>query len=81
MLSDEQSKVQTSQTVADALEALEQKPFDVYVKARASSGVTQRSQTSTRRFFSRPSSVLLEAIGNSFPNPFTTAGFMPRICN
>jgi DNA-binding NtrC family response regulator len=31
MLSDEQCKVQTSQTVADALKAIEQKPFDVYV--------------------------------------------------
>ena len=32
----------------------------------------QRNQTSTRRFFSRPSSVSLEAIGKSFPNPLTT---------
>jgi len=31
MLSDEQHKVQTSQSVADALGAVEQKPFDVYV--------------------------------------------------
>jgi DNA-binding NtrC family response regulator len=31
MLSDEQCKIQTSQTVAAALEAIEQKPFDVYV--------------------------------------------------
>src|ERR1700720_3601002 len=31
MLSDEQCKIQTSQTVADALAAIEQKPFDVYV--------------------------------------------------
>ena len=31
MLSDEQYKVQTSQSVADALAAIEQKPFDVYV--------------------------------------------------
>ena len=31
MLSDEQYKVQTSQSVADALAAVEQKPFDVYV--------------------------------------------------
>jgi two-component system response regulator HydG len=31
MLSDEQYKVETSQSVADALGAVEQKPFDVYV--------------------------------------------------
>ena len=31
MLSDEQYQVQTSQSVADALEAVEQKPFDAYV--------------------------------------------------
>jgi DNA-binding NtrC family response regulator len=31
MLADEQYKVQTSQSVADALGAIEQKPFDVYV--------------------------------------------------
>jgi DNA-binding NtrC family response regulator len=31
MLSDEQYQVQTSQSVADALRAIEQKPFDVYV--------------------------------------------------
>jgi DNA-binding NtrC family response regulator len=31
MLSDEQYQVQTSQSVADALGAIEQKPFDVYV--------------------------------------------------
>jgi DNA-binding NtrC family response regulator len=31
MLSDEQFKVQTSQSVADALGAIEQKPFDAYV--------------------------------------------------
>ena len=31
MLSDEQYKVQTSQSVADALGVIEQKPFDVYV--------------------------------------------------
>src|SRR5580692_11810953 len=31
MLSDEQYKVQTSHSVADALGAIEQKPFDVYV--------------------------------------------------
>ena len=31
MLSDEQYKVQTSQSVADALRAIEQKHFDVYV--------------------------------------------------
>ena len=31
MLSDEQYKVQTSQSVADALGAIEQKPFDAYV--------------------------------------------------
>ena len=31
MLSDERYKVQTSQAVADALGAIEQKPFDVYV--------------------------------------------------
>jgi len=31
MLSDEQYKVETSQSVADALAAVEQKPFDVYV--------------------------------------------------
>jgi two-component system, NtrC family, response regulator HydG len=31
MLSDEQYKVQTSQCVADALVAIERKPFDVYV--------------------------------------------------
>jgi DNA-binding NtrC family response regulator len=31
MLSDEQYKVQTSQSVADALEVIEKKPFDVYV--------------------------------------------------
>ena len=31
MLSKEQYKVQTSQSVADALGAIEQKPFDVYV--------------------------------------------------
>ena len=31
MLSDEQCKVQTSQSVADALGAIEQKAFDVYV--------------------------------------------------
>jgi len=31
MLSDEQYTVQTSQSVADALGAIEQKPFDVYV--------------------------------------------------
>src|ERR1700674_5930591 len=31
MLSDEQYKVQTSQSVANALEAIEQKPFDVYL--------------------------------------------------
>jgi DNA-binding NtrC family response regulator len=31
MLSDEQYQIQTSQTVADALGAIEQKPFDVYV--------------------------------------------------
>ena len=31
MLSDEQYKVQTSQSVANALEAIEQKPFDAYV--------------------------------------------------
>ena len=31
MLSDEQVKVQTSQSVADALGAIEQKPFDAYV--------------------------------------------------
>src|SRR5580693_8140295 len=44
-------------------------------------GRTQRSQTSTRRFFSRPSSVSLEAIGKSFPNPLTNDGLTPRICN
>ena len=31
MLSDEQYKVETSQSVADALGAVEQKPFDVYL--------------------------------------------------
>ena len=31
MLSDEQYQVQTSQSVADALRAIEQKPFDAYV--------------------------------------------------
>jgi two-component system response regulator HydG len=31
MLSDEQYQVQTSQSVGDALSAIEQKPFDVYV--------------------------------------------------
>jgi DNA-binding NtrC family response regulator len=31
MLSDDHHKVQTSQSVADALRAVEQKPFDVYV--------------------------------------------------
>src|SRR3984893_14760757 len=31
MLSDDQYQVQTSQSVADALEAVEQKPFDAYV--------------------------------------------------
>src|SRR6266403_368119 len=31
MLSDEQYRVQTSQSVVDALSAIEQKPFDVYV--------------------------------------------------
>jgi DNA-binding NtrC family response regulator len=31
MLSDEQYQVQTSQSVADALGAIEQKPFDAYV--------------------------------------------------
>jgi DNA-binding NtrC family response regulator len=31
MLSDEQCKVQTSHSVADALKAVEEKPFDVYV--------------------------------------------------
>src|ERR1700722_13083608 len=31
MLSDEQYQVQTSQSVADALRAIAQKPFDVYV--------------------------------------------------
>ena len=31
MLSEEQYKVETSQSVADALAAVEQKPFDVYV--------------------------------------------------
>ena len=31
MLSDEQYQVQTSQSVADALEVVEQKPFDAYV--------------------------------------------------
>jgi hypothetical protein len=31
MLSNEQFKVQTSHSVADALAAIEQKPFDVYV--------------------------------------------------
>src|SRR6202047_4215623 len=31
MLADEQYKVQASQSVADALGAIEQKPFDVYV--------------------------------------------------
>jgi two-component system response regulator HydG len=31
MLTDAQYRVQTSQTVADALGAIEQKPFDVYV--------------------------------------------------
>ena len=31
MLSDEQYKVETSQSVADALQAVEQEPFDVYV--------------------------------------------------
>ncbi len=31
MLSDEQYKVETSQSVADALQAIEQVPFDVYV--------------------------------------------------
>ncbi len=31
MLSDDQHKVQTSQSVSDALEEVEQKPFDVYV--------------------------------------------------
>jgi DNA-binding NtrC family response regulator len=31
MLSDEQHKVRTSQSVADALRAIEQKPFDAYL--------------------------------------------------
>ena len=31
MLSEEQYKVETSQSAADALAAVEQKPFDVYV--------------------------------------------------
>ena len=31
MLSDEQCKVQTSHSVADALKAVDEKPFDVYV--------------------------------------------------
>lgn len=31
MLSDEQYQVQTSQSVADALKAIEERPFDVYV--------------------------------------------------
>ena len=43
--------------------------------------ISQRSQTSTRRFFSRPSSVSFEAIGMTLPNPLTTDGLMPRICN
>jgi hypothetical protein len=43
--------------------------------------IGQRSQTSTRRFFSRPSSVSFEAIGMTLPNPLTTDGLMPRICN
>jgi hypothetical protein len=43
--------------------------------------IRQRSQTSTRRFFSRPSSVSFEAIGMTLPNPLTTDGLMPRICN
>jgi hypothetical protein len=40
--------------------------------------VVRLIQISTRRFFSRPSSVSFEATGNSEPNPRTTAGFMPR---
>jgi hypothetical protein len=50
-------------------------------KVLSTKGSRQRIQTSTRRFFSRPSSVSFEAIGITLPNPLTTDGLMPRICN
>src|SRR6516225_5915965 len=39
------------------------------------------SQISTRRFFSRPSSVLFEATGRSEPKPRTIPGLSPRRAN